>query len=168
VYFGVASLLALFVIRRFHEPTAVGSAALTAFVAAGAVGSLTGGWLADRWRRLATIRLGYACAVPALVLLAAAPNVAVAFGAAVVCGLFLYLPFAVQVTLGQDFLPNRIGTASGVTLGLAISIGGLAAPLFGFLADRYGLAVSLAVLAALPLLSLALAGRLREPRPARA
>src|SRR5580693_2801644 len=39
VYFGVASLLALFVIRRFHEPTAVGSAALTAFVAAGAVGS---------------------------------------------------------------------------------------------------------------------------------
>jgi MFS transporter, FSR family, fosmidomycin resistance protein len=166
VYFGVASLLALFVIRRFHEPTAVGSAALTAFVAAGAVGSLTGGWLADRWRRLATVRLGYALAVPALVLLAAAPDVAVAFCAAAASGLFLYLPFAVQVTLGQDYLPNRIGTASGVTLGLAISVGGLAAPLFGFLADSYGLAVSLAVLAALPLLSLALAGRLREPRPA--
>jgi FSR family fosmidomycin resistance protein-like MFS transporter len=163
-YFGVASLLALFVIRRFHEPTAVGSAALTAFVAAGAVGSLTGGWLADRWRRLATIRLGYACAVPALVLLAAAPDVAVAFGAAVAAGLALYLPFAVQVTLGQDYLPNRIGTASGVTLGLAISIGGLAAPLFGYLADRYGLAESLAVLAVLPVASLALASRLREPR----
>jgi MFS transporter, FSR family, fosmidomycin resistance protein len=163
-YFGVASLLALFVIRRFHEPTAVGSAALTAFVAAGAVGSLTGGWLADRWRRLATIRLGYACAIPALVLLAAAPDVAVAFGAAVAAGLALYLPFAVQVTLGQDYLPNRIGTASGVTLGLAISIGGLAAPLFGYLADRYGLAVSLAVAAVLPVASLALASRLREPR----
>jgi len=71
-YFGVASLLALFVIRRFHEPTAVGSAALTTFVAAGAVGSLTGGWLADRWRRLATVRLGYACAIPALILLVVA------------------------------------------------------------------------------------------------
>ena len=163
-YFGVASLLALFVIRRFHEPTAVGSAALTAFVAAGAVGSLTGGWLADRWRRLATIRLGYACAIPALVLLAAAPDAAVAFGAAIAAGLALYLPFAVQVTLGQDYLPNRIGTASGVTLGLAISIGGLAAPLFGYLADRYGLAVSLAVLAALPVASLILAAPLREPR----
>ena len=163
-YFGVASLLALFVIRRFHEPTAVGSAALTAFVAAGAVGSLTGGWLADRWRRLATVRLGYACAIPALVLLAAAPDVAVAYAAAIAAGLALYLPFAVQVTLGQDYLPNRIGTASGVTLGLAISIGGLAAPLFGFLADRYGLAVSLAVLAAAPVASLLLASRLREPR----
>src|SRR5580692_7038211 len=42
-YFGVASLLALFVIRRFHEPTAVGSAALTTFVAAGAAGWRTGG-----------------------------------------------------------------------------------------------------------------------------
>jgi len=165
-YFGVASLLALFVIRRFHEPTAVGSAALTTFVAAGAVGSLTGGWLADRWRRLATVRLGYACAIPALILLATAPNVVVAFAAAILCGLALYLPFAVQVTLGQDYLPNRIGTASGVTLGLAISFGGLAAPLFGFLADRYGLAVALAALAALPVLSFAFAAPLREPRSA--
>jgi fucose permease len=79
-----------------------------------------------------------ACAIPAPVLLAAAPDVAVAFAAAIAAGLALYLPFAVQVTLGQDYLPNRIGTASGVTLGLAISIGGLAAPLFGYLADRYG------------------------------
>jgi MFS transporter, FSR family, fosmidomycin resistance protein len=100
----------------------------------------------------------------AIVLLAAAPDVAVAFGAAVAAGLALYLPFAVQVTLGQDYLPNRIGTASGVTLGLAISIGGLAAPLFGYLADRNGLAVSLAAAAALPVASLALASRLREPR----
>jgi FSR family fosmidomycin resistance protein-like MFS transporter len=165
-YFGVASLLALFVIRRFHEPTVVGSAALTTFVAAGAVGSLAGGWLADRWRRLATVRLGYACAIPALVLLATAPDIAVAFVAAILSGLALYLPFAVQVTLGQDYLPNRIGTASGVTLGLAISIGGLAAPLFGFLADRYGLAVSLAALVALPAASVAFAARLREPRSA--
>ncbi|HTZ28690.1 MAG TPA: MFS transporter [Streptosporangiaceae bacterium] len=165
-YFGVASLLALFVIRRFHEPTAVGSAALTTFVAAGAVGSLTGGWLADRWRRLATVRLGYICAMPALALLAAAPDVEVAFAAAILSGLALYLPFAVQVTLGQDYLPNRIGTASGVTLGLAISFGGLAAPLFGFLADSYGLAAALAALVALPAASLALAVPLREPRSA--
>jgi MFS transporter, FSR family, fosmidomycin resistance protein len=100
------------------------------------------------------------------VLLAVAPDVAVAFCAAIVSGLALFLPFAVQVTLGQDYLPNRIGTASGVTLGLAISIGGLAAPLFGFLADSYGLAVSLAVLAGLPVLSVVFASRLREPRSA--
>jgi MFS transporter, FSR family, fosmidomycin resistance protein len=163
-YFGVASLLALFVIRRFHEPTTVGSAALTAFLAAGTAGLLTGGWLADRWRRLATVRLGYTFSIPAILLLATAPDVAVAFCAAVAVGLALFLPFAVQVTLGQDYLPNRIGTASGVTLGLALSIGGLATPLFGLLADSRGLTVTLAALAALPAASLALSGRLREPR----
>jgi len=59
---------------------------------------------------------------------------------------------------------HRIGTASGVTLGLALSIGGLTTPLFGLLADSRGLTVTLAVLAALPAASLVLAGRLREPR----
>jgi MFS transporter, FSR family, fosmidomycin resistance protein len=163
-YFGVASLLALFVIRRFHEPTTVGSAALTVFLVAGTAGLLAGGWLADRWRRLATVRLGYTFSIPAILLLACAPNVAVAFCGAVVLGLALFLPFAVQVTLGQDYLPNRIGTASGVTLGLAMSVGGLTTPLFGLLADSRGLTVTLAVLAALPAVSLVLAGRLREPR----
>jgi len=165
-YVGVASLLALFVIRRFHESTAEGSAALTAFVAAGVAGSLTGGWLADRWRRAATVRLGYACAVPALILLAAAPTVVVAFGAIIGSGLALFTPLAAQVTLGQDYLPNRIGTASGVTMGLALSVGGLATPMFGLLADAHGLPVTLAILAALPAAALALTFRLREPHPA--
>jgi FSR family fosmidomycin resistance protein-like MFS transporter len=142
------------VIRKFGEPTVVGSAALTAFVAAGVAGSLAGGWLADRWQRLATIRLGYAAAIPALAVLAVAPDVAVAFGAAIVAGLALFTPFAAAVTLGQDYLPNRIGTASGVTLGLAVSIGGLP--------------VTLAVLACFPALSFAMTYRLREPRPGRA
>lgn len=40
----------------------------------------------------------------------------------------LYVPFSLQVTLGQDYLPTRVGTAGGITLGLTVSIGGLAAP----------------------------------------
>ena len=47
-YFGVASLGTLFAIRHFHEPTAVGSATLVTFIGAGVIGTLGGGWLADR------------------------------------------------------------------------------------------------------------------------
>lgn len=46
-------------------------------------------------------------------LLVAAPDIAVLFVAAFVLGIVLFAPFAVQVTLGQDFLPNRIGVAGG-------------------------------------------------------
>ena len=35
----------------------------------------------------------------------------------------LYVPFSLHVTLGQDYLPRHMGTASGVTLGLAVSVG---------------------------------------------
>lgn len=43
----------------------------------------------------------------------------------------LYVPFSLQVTLGQDYLPPRVGTAGGITLGLTVSIGGLASPAVG-------------------------------------
>jgi FSR family fosmidomycin resistance protein-like MFS transporter len=164
-YFAVASLVALYAIRHFHTPAAVGSALLTTFIASGVIGTLSGGWLADRWQRIGTLRLGYGLAAAAVLLLVAAPDLAVLFIAAFVLGIVLFAPFAVQVTLGQDFLPSRIGMASGVTLGLGTSAGGVAAPLFGLLADAYGLPAALATAAAFPAVACALTFLLRDPRP---
>ena len=48
--------------------------------------------------------------------------------------------------LGQEYLPNRVGLASGVTLGLAVSVGGMCAPLLGRLGDRYGMGLVVAIL----------------------
>ena len=162
LYFGVSSLVALFVIDRFGVTAPAGSAALATFLAVGAVGTLAGGWVADRWGRVPAIRLGYAVAVPGLVLLVAAPSWPVALAAAVLLGVGIYLPFSVQTTLGQELLPNRVGTASGVTLGLAVSAGGAVTPLLGILADAHGLAWSVAALLPLPLLALLVSLRLPE------
>ncbi|MGY1680338.1 MFS transporter [Geodermatophilus sp. SYSU D01176] len=163
LYFGVSSLVALYVIDRFAVPPSTGSAALATFLAVGAVGTLAGGWLADRWGRVPAIRLGYAVAVPGLVLLVAAPSWPVAVAAAVLLGLGIYLPFSVQTTLGQELLPNRVGTASGVTLGLAVSAGGAVTPLLGVLADAHGLGWAVAALLPLPLLALLVSLRLPGP-----
>jgi MFS transporter, FSR family, fosmidomycin resistance protein len=164
-YFGLASLLALFAIRHFHSSAAVGSAVLTVFIGSGVIGTLSGGWLADHWQRVGVLRLGYGLAAAAVVLVVAAPGLAVLFIGAFVLGIVLFAPFAVQVTLGQDFLPNRIGIASGVTLGLATSAGGVAAPLFGWMADTYGLPTALGTIAAFPAAACVLTFLLRDPRP---
>jgi FSR family fosmidomycin resistance protein-like MFS transporter len=58
--------------------------------------------------------------------------------------------------MGQEYLPGRIGVAAGVTLGLSIGIGGLGAPLFGAVADSYGLPTMVLMLAILPVVGLAL------------
>jgi FSR family fosmidomycin resistance protein-like MFS transporter len=78
-------------------------------------------------------------------------------------GLVTNVPFAVLVKLGQDYLPSRPGTAAGVTLGLAISAGGLFLPLLGLVAERHGPEGALTVLAVVPLLAILLSAALREP-----
>ena len=166
-YFGVASLLALFAIRHFHEPAAIGSATLATFIGAGAIGTLGGGWLADHWQRVGVLRLGYGVSALVLTVLVVAPDIAVLFIAAFALGITLFAPFAVQVTQGQDILPNRIGVASGVTLGLAVSAGGLTTPLFGLVADGSGLRTALAAIVAIPAVACALSFLVRDPRPAR-
>jgi FSR family fosmidomycin resistance protein-like MFS transporter len=162
LYFGISSLLALYVITEFGAEQAVASAILTTFLGVGAAATLLGGWLADRRGRLTSIRLGYGLCLPALLLLLAAPGVPATAAAAALLGVAVYLPFSVQTTLGQEYLPTRIGTASGVTLGLAVSAGGAVTPALGALADAHGLAVALAVLLALPPVALLISLRLRD------
>jgi FSR family fosmidomycin resistance protein-like MFS transporter len=72
---------------------------------------------------------------------------------AVVMGLLI--PFAINgmystlIVTGQNFLPNRIGTASGILLGLTISIGGMFSPAIGWIGDNYGLKNAMFLLTAL-------------------
>lgn len=167
LFFGLTSFLALYLIDELGASTGQGGAALTAFLVAGAVGTLLGGALADRVGRLAAVRTGFALAVPGLLGLVLSPGPAVALVFCVLTGVAVFLPFGVFVMLGQDYLPHRIGTASGVTIGLAVSIGGLFSPLLGLLADATSLRTALLTLVALPvvavLLSLGLQDPAREP-----
>ena len=64
--------------------------------------------------------------------------------------------------MAQEYLPNRVGLAAGVTLGLSMTIGGLMMPLFGSIADHYGLRAALFLLGLIPALSCVVSMRLRE------
>jgi FSR family fosmidomycin resistance protein-like MFS transporter len=165
LFFGLTSFIALYFIHERGTSTAVGGAALTTFLAAGAVGTLLGGWVADRSGRVTTIRWGLAVIPPAMVGMLIAPNLAVAFPLVALVGVTTFMPFSVFVVLGQDYLPNRSGTASGVTVGLAVSVGGLFTPVFGWVADATSLQTTFWLLIVLPILGLALSMRLRAPAP---
>ena len=164
LFFGITSFGALYLIERFEVPTALAAGASSAFLAAGIAGTLIGGMLADRIGRLPGQRIGFALSAAACAGIVLAPSAPIAFAAIVLAGVALYMPFAVMVTLGQDYLPRNMGIASGVTVGLAVSIGGLFSPLLGWLADRTDLQTALAALIPLPLLALLIIWRLRDPR----
>jgi FSR family fosmidomycin resistance protein-like MFS transporter len=166
VYFGLQSFVPLWFVQRLGSTESLGNAALTAMLVAGAVGTLAGGRLVDRIGPRAVLLGTMVASIPLLVafpLVGAGP----AFVLLAAIGLVTIASFSVTVVLGQQYLPNRTGLASGVTLGLAIGIGGLVATALGVLADAHGLESVMWVIAALPvpaaLLSLTLP-REREKR----
>lgn len=168
-YVGTSAFVVLYSIDRFDASPEFASLALSLFPAAGAVGTLLGGWLADRIGRLRIVRIGYALAVLSILGIVLAPSAEIVIAATAALGFSLFLPFAPQITLSHSYLPNRIGVASGLTLGLTLSLGGLATPLLGVLADAGGIQlvfVAMAVLVAAGLgLSFVLAERASERIP---
>src|SRR5579875_2402936 len=160
---GVNTFVALYWIRHLGASSALGGAALTFELAGGVVGTLLGGRIADRFGLTRTVQIGNAALLPAMWALLACDDKYAALPLVLLVGLVSNIPFAVLVKLGQDYLPSRPGTAAGVTLGLAISAGGLFMPLLGLVADHHGPRGSLVVLAVAPLVAVALSTALREP-----
>ena len=146
VFYGFNTFLAFYFVNRFHQTPAEGTRALAVFLGTSIVGTLIGGWLADRYNRRGVIRVGFLGAVLFLGLFARATDPVVARALLIPLALFIFLPTSVLVVLGQEYLPSRLGVASGVTLGLAVSVGGMTAPLLGMLADRHGIGVVMVVL----------------------
>jgi MFS transporter, FSR family, fosmidomycin resistance protein len=163
-YFGLQAFIPSYFIAHFDSSTGVANAALTAILVAGALGTLVGGRLADRIGRR---RIMIACnaVLTPLILLVLVAGEPAAFALLALVGFFTVGTFSITVVLGQEYLPNRIGIASGVTLGAAIGAGGVVAALLGLLADAVGLTPVMLVIAVLPLPALALSVTLpREHR----
>jgi FSR family fosmidomycin resistance protein-like MFS transporter len=163
LFFGVNTFVGLYWIRHLHAGPGLAGVALACFLVGGVVGTLAGGRIADRIGLVRTVQLGTALVVPALALLRLAPGAHVALATAVVAGIAVNIPFSVLVKLGQDYLPTRPGTASGVTLGLAVSIGGPIAPILGLVAQAHGTQAVFTVLCFVPILALVPAAFLPEP-----
>ena len=161
--FGVNTFIALYWIRELGSTPWLGGLALTLQLGGGVLGTLAGGRIADRIGMVRTVRLGNVLLIPALVAMLLCGNRYVALPFALLVGLVTNIPFAVLVKLGQDYLPTRPGTAAGVTLGLAVSAGGLFLPLLGLVAEAHGPRGALVVLAVVPLVAVVLSAFLREP-----
>ncbi len=149
VFYGLNTFLALYFMSRWHQSPAEASTALAVFLGTSIFGTLSGGWMADRFGRREVIRAGFLGAAVFMTLLVSTSDRLVALALLVPLAICIFLPTSVLVVLGQEYLPRRVGMASGVTLGLAVSVGGMCAPLLGLLGDRHGLINVLFVLLAL-------------------
>lgn len=153
LFFGFNTFVPLYWIHVLHQSKASGATALTVFALAGVIGNLLGGRLADRFGHTRIAVAGFGALIPLVPALLATTRAPVALAALTLIGLVLSTTYSPLIILGQKYLPNHIGLSSGVTLGIAVSIGGVATPLLGYVADHYGLWTALATLGFVPILS---------------
>ncbi|MDQ0808655.1 FSR family fosmidomycin resistance protein-like MFS transporter [Streptomyces sp. B3I7] len=162
VFVGMSTFVAFHVREQTGGGTSAGTAALFVLYLGGAVGTLLGSRLAHRWDRVTVVSTSYLITVAAVAGVVFVPGPAIYLFVALT-SVGLYVPFSLQVTLAQDYLPTRVGTASGITLGLMVSVGGLTSPLIGSIADATSLRTALMPLVAMPALSWLLFRTLSEP-----
>lgn len=153
IFYGLLTFIPLYWVKVLDQSETAGAAALSLFLVSGVLGTLLGGWLADRYGRVRMIIIGCALLIPTLPALVIVENIFLATLLLLPVGIFLSMTYSPTIVMGQTFLPNHIGLSSGMTLGVAFSIGGLATPLLGTVADHYGIWYALASIAFVPVLT---------------
>jgi FSR family fosmidomycin resistance protein-like MFS transporter len=170
----LVSFIPLYFTGVVHASHAVADMISTTFLLFGIIGTIAGGSLADTYGRRAVISVAMVATLVFMVLFAQLTNFSGT--GAIVAGFILAIPLgiaiagsqAATIVLGQEYLPNRLGIASGITLGVGVSIGGMFTPVLGRIADGYGLHASLLAIAALTAISLGLSFTLPDPAKRRA
>jgi FSR family fosmidomycin resistance protein-like MFS transporter len=108
------------------------------FAVSGAVSTFLGGPLADKFGRKNLIWLSMLGSAPLALIL---PHVSVTWAYVLlpVIGFILLSSFSVTVVYAQELFPGKVGTVSGLIVGLAFGMGGIGALVLGDLIDRFKL-----------------------------
>ena len=162
------SVLSIFIpilyITVINGEASASSLALTMYFAMGAVLTYMGGALSDKLGFLKTVRLGNLIFLPSVLVFIFVPNIWGFFGAMIPMAFGVFSQYGPITVLGQKYLAKNAGFASGITLGLGITLGGLVAPYVGHLADIYDVQTALMTLIPVGLMGLFMSFWLKEPK----
>ena len=162
------SVLSIFIpilyITVINGEAGASSLALTMYFAMGAVLTYMGGALSDKLGFLKTVRLGNLIFLPSVLVFIFVPNIWGFFGAMIPMAFGVFSQYGPITVLGQKYLAKNAGFASGITLGLGITLGGLVAPYVGHLADIYDVQTALMTLIPVGLMGLLMSLWLKEPK----
>jgi len=161
-WFGLITFVPLWVVSLGHSK-AEGNRLLSLMLLAGVAGALALGPVADRVGLRRTL-LGTTAALPPLVLVFVYVGGVAGAVALMLVGACVVGTFGVVMVLSQLYLPRHMAMASGLNVGLAVGLGGVAAVALGVVADAVDLEAALTVCAVAPLLAVLLCLLLPAPQ----
>ncbi|CAJ36101.1 MFS transporter [Methanocella arvoryzae] len=165
LFFGLITFLPSFLMQ--YESHEWASMALSVTLFCGAVGTLLGGTMSDRYGRKFTIVSTLMITGP-LLLCALLTHGYLQLTFFALAGLALLASFSPAVLIAQGLIPKNQGMASGIVLGFAIGIGGLGVSVTGAIADASSITIGMLSLVLLPiaafLIALLLPGNVRPEK----
>jgi FSR family fosmidomycin resistance protein-like MFS transporter len=154
-WFGLITFVPLYEVSLGHSKS-YGNYVFAGMLLVGAIGTLVAGPLADRVGLRTVLMCSLAVCTPLILVFLLVGGILGAVALAGV-GAAVVGSFGITMVMAQQYLPGNIGMASGLAVGFAIGLGGVAAVILGAVADSIDLRTSLFVSAAAPLVGLALA-----------
>jgi FSR family fosmidomycin resistance protein-like MFS transporter len=151
-WFGLLTFVPLWAVSLGHSKS-YGNNLLALMLFSGGVGTLAAGPLADRIGRRPVL-VATLIATPPLVIVFVAVGGWVGACALALVGVCVVSTFGVTGVMSQEYLPSRIGLASGLSIGLSIGLGGIAALALGAVADSIDLETAMYACAAVPALAI--------------
>ncbi len=161
--FGLASYIPFYYIDYLKGNPLYAGKLVTTFLLAGALGTLVGAPVADRWghKRFLSITLILSFPLFLLFYYSSGPMSFVLLG---IAGMVLISSFALTTVMAQAILPQHLGIASGMMVGFSISAAGIGVTLLGSIADAWGVPMAIKAVFVLPLISFVLSLLVNYPQ----
>jgi FSR family fosmidomycin resistance protein-like MFS transporter len=160
--FGLLSYIPFYYINFLKGNPLYAGKLVSTFLLAGALGTLIGAPLADRWGHKKFLLFALSLSFPFLLLFYNSSGV-ITFILLGISGMVLISTFAVTTVMAQAILPHHLGMASGMMVGFTISAGGIGVTLLGTIADTWGVPMAMKTILATPLIAFGLALLLKYP-----
>ena len=163
-WFGLLTFVPLWVVSLGNSQAA-GNRMLSLMLLSGAAGTLLLGPIADRFGLRRTLLVAQVVLTPMILVFVLVGGLVGAL-ALMVVGICVVGTFGLTMVLSQMYLPQHVGMASGLSIGLAMGLGGVSAVALGALADAVDLKTALVCCAFAPLLGVVLCFFLPAPKVA--
>jgi FSR family fosmidomycin resistance protein-like MFS transporter len=160
-WFTLLAFVPLWIVSLGHSK-AEGNRLLFVMLLAGAAGTLLLGPVADRIGLRTTLVITQALVTPLVLVFVYVGGIPGAI-ALMLVGVCVVGTFGVTMVLSQLYLPRHVGMASGLSVGLAMGVGGVAAVILGAVADAIDLKTALTICALAPALGVVICFRLPAP-----
>lgn len=161
-HFGVMAYIPFYFIDYEKGDPLYAGTLVSTFLFGGAIGTLIGAPLADRFghKRYFVFSLALTTVLFPLILFTHGMMLFLSLG---LVGMALISSFTVTMVMAQELLPNNLGVASGLLAGFAIGTGGIGVTLLGIIADNFGVPAALKSIMFLPLAGFLISCFIRYP-----